>query len=67
MTNSMDFGQEGGTPISNKDSILSDIDRALGQAGPPDVEILLTQAWAPKAPSFHWLTNRLGLVKSLIV
>lgn len=33
-----DFGARGGTEIANKDTILSDVDRALGRAKPPALE-----------------------------
>lgn len=36
------FGAEGGTPIINKDSILGEVDAALGTHRPPDLEVLLT-------------------------
>lgn len=39
---SSDFGARDGTPISNKDTILSEVDAALGAKKPPDLEVLLT-------------------------
>jgi len=36
-----DFGSEGGTEISNKDSVFADIDRVLGRGKPPALEYIL--------------------------
>jgi hypothetical protein len=36
------FGKHGGEPIVNKDTILDDIDRALGHSGPPAVSLCST-------------------------
>ena len=59
----MEFGQEGGPAITNKASVLSEVDRVLGKSKPPDVEVLLTQAWAPQGPiNRHYLFNRWGHV-----
>ena len=66
-----DFGAPDGTPVVNRDSILSDVDRAvspgLGKGGrPPDLEVLLadhlTYTGHPLMQSLHLSILRFGHV-----
>lgn len=41
-----DFGAEFGTPISNINTILPEIDRALGRNKPPDIEYLYVEPFS---------------------
>lgn len=56
-----DFGREGGTPISNKATVLDEIDRALGRDSPPDVEVLLTQVSSSLPLEIHTTTTTVVL------
>ena len=50
-----DFGKSNGTPISNKMSILSEIDCSLGQTGPPDLEYLFVEhVYTPEKLHSHF-------------
>lgn len=44
-TNLSDFGKTNGTPISNKNTILQEIDRTLGYNKNPDIEYLLSRPY----------------------
>lgn len=41
-----DFGRTDGSPIENKDTILQDVDRALGYDSPPALEYVLVQPFS---------------------
>ena len=52
-----DFGARDGTPIANKNTVLSEVDRALGKDRSPDLEVILTDhvSYLPN----RWLHSRL--------
>ena len=51
------FGARGGSTIQNKETVLDEVDAALGVHRPPDLEVLLTDHLDPRGVKSCWIPS----------